>query len=456
MMETGPHGIRNLGDGLILRRATVDDTEALVEFNARVHSDRGWETPDAPLGAWVRDLMTRPHPTVDVGDFLVVEETATGRIVSSSNLISQTWSYAGVEFGVGRPEVVGTHPDYRRRGLVRAQFEVLHRWGVERGHKVQVITGIPWYYRQFGYEMALELHGSRSGAVTSVPQLKGDEREPFRIRRAELDDLPFVARTAETAQERCLVRCVRDAALWRYELSGRSQENSEAKAFRMIETPAGEPVGFLVHPQRRWGNAIYLLRYELQPDVSWWSATPTVLRYLSSAGENLEPYWSGEDATPLQRIAFGLGSEHPAYEIAEAWLPKVQAPYAWHLRVADLPDVLRALRPVLERRLAQSSLVGHSATLKLDFYRDGVKVVLVNGRVREVTPWPLGNEDDNERRSGGAVVRFPNLTFLQVLFGYRSLAELQHAYADCGGNLEGRLLINALFPKHPSAVWPIS
>jgi hypothetical protein len=35
------------------------------------------------------------------------------------NLISQIWAYEGIPFGVGRPELVGTLPEYRNRGLVR-------------------------------------------------------------------------------------------------------------------------------------------------------------------------------------------------------------------------------------------------------------------------------------------------------------------------------------------------
>ena len=93
--------IRDLGDDLVLRHATPDDVEALVEFNSRVHSDAGWDSPDTRVGAWVRDLMTKPHPTFDVADFLVVEDTETGAIVSSTNLISQTWSYAGSSSGWG-------------------------------------------------------------------------------------------------------------------------------------------------------------------------------------------------------------------------------------------------------------------------------------------------------------------------------------------------------------------
>ena len=448
---------QDLGDGLILRCGTREDTEALVDFNARVHSDEGWDAPEAGIGVWVLDLMTRPHPTFAVDHFLVVEDTATGELVSSSNLISQTWSYAGIEFGVGRPELVGTHPDYRRRGLVRAQFEALHRWSAERDEQVQAITGIPWYYRQFGYEMAPDMHGSRRGPASAVPALKDGQEEPYRIRSATPADLGFIAEVAAQGSERGLVSCVRDASLWRYELEGRTPQSMNARKLQVIETPEGEAVGFLAHPNARWGGSFYLTSYELRRGVSWWATTPSVLRYLRRAGEFAVPHAAPSDGeAPLETLVLGLGRVHPAYAMVGEWLPKVDDPYAWYIRVPDLPGFLGLITPVLEDRLARSPMVGHTGVLKLDFYRDGVKMTLEGGSVVAIEPWPLGCESDVERRAGGGFVRFPNLTFLQVLFGYRSLEEVQHAYADCGGNLEGRLLVEALFLKQNSAIWPIS
>ena len=40
----------------------------------------------------------------------MVEDPASGRIVSSLNLIPQTWSYGGVCFGVGRVELSAPTP----------------------------------------------------------------------------------------------------------------------------------------------------------------------------------------------------------------------------------------------------------------------------------------------------------------------------------------------------------
>ncbi|MCJ7659936.1 MAG: GNAT family N-acetyltransferase, partial [Anaerolineales bacterium] len=125
--------LSNLGDGLVLRSVRREDTEALVAFNARIHGNIEEGELEERVGAWTRDLMEKPHPTFDIGDFTLVEETQTGKIVSSLCLISQTWSYGGIPFGVGRPEIVGTDREDRNRGLVRAQFDVIHQWSAERG-----------------------------------------------------------------------------------------------------------------------------------------------------------------------------------------------------------------------------------------------------------------------------------------------------------------------------------
>ena len=147
---------RELGDGLVLRAARLDDGAQLIDFNGAMHADEG--LPASMLEEWTRDLFESPHPTFRPDrDVTVVEDTATGRIVSALFLIPQVWSYAGVPVKVGQPELIATHPDYRRRGLVRAQFDVIHDWSKAAGQLWQFISGISWYYRQFGYSYALDL-----------------------------------------------------------------------------------------------------------------------------------------------------------------------------------------------------------------------------------------------------------------------------------------------------------
>ncbi len=440
--------VRDLGNGLVLRRAVVEDAEALAAFNAFIHGNPEENWLEERVRDWTMDLMTKPHPTFQPGDFTIVEDTNTGKIVSSLNLISQTWSYGGVKFGVGRPELVGTHPDYRNKGLVRAQFDLVHQWSAERGELLQSITGIPYYYRLFGYEMAMDLGGGRRGPLARVPALAKDKEEPYGIRPAVEADLAFIAGLYEQFCQRSPVSCVYDEALWRYELLGKSPGNVNRIVLSTITTPSGEPVGFVGHPPFRWGGSMPATLYEVKPGVSWGAVTPSVMRYLKAAGE-ITPCEHGQDA--LVSFAFGLGAEHPVYHVIPQALEATWKPYAWYMRVPDLVGFLRHITPALEQRLANSLMTCYSGEFKITFYRDGLHLVFENGRLCKVESWrphPVGH-------SGQAA--FPGLTFLQLLFGYRSLEELKYAFADCGAwSDDVNVILNILFPRQPSNVIPVS
>jgi hypothetical protein len=446
-VEQGTHTpLHDLGEGLILRRATPADAVALAEHNSHIHllPDK---KPDLGVAAWTCDLMRGDHPTVRAGDFTIVEDTRNHRIASSLNLIPQRWSYAGVEFGVGRPELVGTLPEYRRRGLVRAQMDVIHMWSAERGDKVQAITGIPWYYRQFEYEMALSLGGGRGGFVPQhVPTLKEGEAEPYRVRPALEDDIPFMAEVYDHAAQRSLVSCIRDQALWRYELSGRSSENVQRTDLCIVETPECEPVGFFAVSDQPWQRNLAVSFYELVAGMSWLAVTPSVLRYLQATGEQS----ARRDRREFNAFFFRLGSEHPVFEAMPQKMPNVREPYAWYLRVPDVRDFVQTIVPVLEKRLEGSVVPRHTGELKISFYRDGVRLGFERGFVRSVEAWKPESAE-----AGDAA--FPDRTFLQLLFGYRSFQELKHSFADCWVDKdETRLLLNVLFPKQPSNVWPVA
>ena len=278
---------RDLGNGLILRRSTPADAEPLADFNKMIFREPPATEPDEFVAAWTRDLLNGSHPTFGVDDCTIVEEAATGRIVSSMNLISQTWTYDGIPFGVGRPELVGTEPEYRKRGLVRAQFEVMHALSAQRGEMVQAITGIPYYYRQFGYEMAMGLGGGRQGNAANVAKLKDGEVEPFRLRAAVETDLPFVLELDAHAARQNLVYCTRDESLWRYELWGKSEKNGNRLDWFIVETAAGEAVGLLGSSITLWGTRLGINYFELKPGVSWLQVAPSVLRGVKAIGEAL-------------------------------------------------------------------------------------------------------------------------------------------------------------------------
>jgi hypothetical protein len=239
---------------------------------------------------------------------------------------------------------------------------------------------------------------------------------------------------------------VRDAVLWHYEAFGKSEQNSTRAVLCLIDPADGEAVGFLAHPARLWGPTQAAWVYGLQPGVSWVAVTPSVIRYLRTLGEAHAKRDQGE----FGAFGFSLGRTHPVYDAIANRLPHTRPPYAWYLRVPDLPGFLRHVAPALERRLATSVAAGYSGALQLSFYRSGVQLVFHQGSLRASEPW---RPTPSERGTAA----FPDLTFLQLVFGYRTLEELRYAFADCWvENDAAQTVLEALFPRQDSDVWPIA
>ncbi len=437
--------IRNLSSGLVLRHATSEDADALAAFNGHVHSE-GDEWSAIGVAAWTLDMFDGNGPTTNAGDFTIVEDTHTGKIVSSCCLISQTWSYEGIPFKVGLPELIGTHPDYRRRGLIREQFNILHQWSKTRGELVQAIGGIPYYYRQFGYEMALNLHGGRSGYKINLPELKTGEHEPYSFRQASENDIPFLIETYNRGCRRSMVHSIWNKDQWHYELTGMREHNLERRDIYIITGAHGHPAGFVAIPSIKWLDNSVVTVYELAPGYAWSAVTPSVARFLWQKGEDL----AKTQKLPQKRFGFALGDAHPAYDVFASSLPQVQKPYAFYIRVPDLQAFLQKITPVLEMRLIDTPFDHHSGEIKLSFYHNGIKLVFNKGKLVKLTTLTPDLLND-------ATASFPDLTFLQLLFGFRNMDELESAFIDCSTkNIESKNLFNTLFPKKVSRVWVLS
>ncbi|MDQ2809370.1 MAG: GNAT family N-acetyltransferase [Chloroflexota bacterium] len=436
---------RDLGDGLTVRWATVTDTEALAEYNVRHLSDHWSDQPakrNEGVGDWTRDLMGGTHPTTRAGDFtLVTDSRAGGRIVSSLCLISQTWAYAGIPFAVGRPEVVSTSPAYRRRGLVRAQMDAVHARSAARGELVQVITGIAWYYRQFGYAMTVAHGGSRRWLPFRIPAAPAAD-PPYQVRPATPDDIPLLTQLYAIHCRHGLLTRLRDAAEWRYELGW--------KGFWIVEDAAGAPVGYAEARPADGGDEPELVKTFSITELAVLPGQS--LRAVAVAlGQTFQAQLVEANKTrpvPLTSLALNLGPRHPVYAALGDLLEQYRPAWAWYIRVPDLPAFLRHIAPVLEQRLAASVLAGHSGTLRLNFYHAQLTLSFSAGRLTEI-----GTYSPNRVEDGDA--HFPDHTFLHLLFGYRTLAEVNYLYPDCYADPAAAVLLGILFPQQPSDPVPL-
>src|SRR5262249_19887377 len=146
---------------------------------------------------------------------------------------------------------------------------------------VQVVSGIRWFYRRFGYEYALAGQGKRHLPLDSVPALTEKATELYRIRRAEEVDIPTLRQLYERSCTGKLVIRTRPETLWRYHITGQDK-GSLSEAYYAILDATGALAGYFgTWADFPWG--IYHIReFSVREGVPIHIVLPTVLRFISN------------------------------------------------------------------------------------------------------------------------------------------------------------------------------
>lgn len=436
--------LKHLPGGLVLRSLgenVASDRERLPEFYTTTFYNEYQNDEDWRLAHWTRDLMDG-HPTVTPDDiFVVVDPAENDKIVSATLLIPHVWRYEDVEIPFGRPELVATDPAYRARGCVRALFDATHERSAQYGHLLQGITGIPHFYRQFGYTMAVELGMHAALPLAQVKDARPDEPPAYTLRDATDADIPDIQRWDAAFGRTRTLSAVRTFGEWRYELHGRHADSFWRMDYQMIQDAEGRAVGCIMlrrnvldertiaicHGWLMDENTAYLAVYEdTLRGLKAWAKTrfgdvPPTLVFDCDVDPSLDTLFDNTPGTVINRRE-----------------------YAWYLRTPNLAAFLTCIAPVLERRMAGSpGTRGWGGTLEVALGDNtGVVMTFERGRLAGVQQVPM--------RINKGDARFPWLTFLNVVFGYQTCGELRRLFPEAGANRKAALLLEVLFPRQRS------
>jgi predicted N-acetyltransferase YhbS len=399
---TAPAAI-DLGDGLVLRQATAGDLAGIVELSVEAHGEQ--ERPNL-------DDLIRRHGA-DVWTVVVDGDT----VVSTTMLLARRLIIGDdgptVDLPVGQPEYVATDPAYRRRGLIRAQIDWHHRQSTGRGDLLQVIYGIPYFYRRFGYSYGLGVAAHELDPIT-FPRPDG-----WTIEAITPDDLAEVERLDDQVSARADLRLV-------------YPDDEEAA---LLDVAPDHPIRELV--ARRDGQLqgwMRCVRYEkdefceVGEIVSTGTAAAEALlaRALEIAGE-------------LKLVVVARPGDPSAAVLASQGRP-VRHFSALYTRVPDARALLEAMRPVLSHRLATSPLAGERGELALTLYREGLVLPYDHGRVGPIEGVE-GVEDPGDDTMAVPPDAFPALVLGR--FGASGL-EARHDDVNLGHQ---RALADVLFPQ---------
>lgn len=431
---------RQLPNGLLLRslsEGVSSDRERLPDFNASINTEGESERTQEGMRHWVRNLMDG-HPTVTHDDmFVVVDPAHDDMIVSATLLIPQTWRYAGVPLKVGRPELVATHREYRGRGLVRSLFQAAHERSAALGHDILSITGIPHYYRQFGYTMAVDLDDHAVYHLSALADFAEDSPPTITLRPATVEDIPNIQRWNDRLASERLLSDSYSADDLAYEITGRVRGYYPHTEYLIITYSNGVDVGYMVVLDAlREPQYIRCVSYVLGEQTSYLAAFQPSMRALRA--------WAQSHYGRVPEMVYFYPGLHDTLdhliERSPAGLVSKQN-YGWYLRVPNLKLFMSRIAPVLEQRLENSGAHRYSGTLDIGFGGYGMRFVFENGRLMSLHDINGENGYDAEFSWG---------LFLNVVFGHRSVDEIGYILPDVYASGKGAALLAILFPKQKS------
>ncbi|KAG2181798.1 hypothetical protein INT44_008613 [Umbelopsis vinacea] len=453
---------KDLSDGLLLRWATPDDLQKVPDLVVEVFS-----TPDTKvesLGERYRKIMVGEGGLMTSDDCLVVVDTKKDGdpVIACTSYWQEMQTYEGIPFNAGRPAWVGVRnaPEYRGKRIMNHIMDALHARSKEDGTMVQVIHGINWYYRQFGYEYGVD-YGKRSKVwLSSIPQLDKGSVERLKYRRATIDDIPTMLEFDKAHGHGGAVHVPLSEVWIKGQIEDMQRQDTDkahvvGKYVLIFEDESDNVVGFCVvtgfgDERDRTLIGIYQIGFASHIDISTvlFSAMRNVVTFAKCEVDE-------ERFQQLTSLGWHVSRWHPVVEAIPSHLRTfAKLPYedpSYYYRVPDLSTFIKHILPALNLRL-KSSLTHKNFTgsVKVSMYTPrypGFELHIENGVIVNTLPYVKRDQLEDP-----TVAYFPPLVFLQVLFGRKSIGELEDIFPDVEMEENTEKLLSVIFPKKISII----
>ncbi|MBM4412646.1 MAG: GNAT family N-acetyltransferase [Chloroflexi bacterium] len=430
---------QDLGDGYMVRWATPADIPGYVELCMRVFRSSANDPLSKAMYLHGNEQTSEYHPQSHWRNLAVVVD-ANDQVVAGAILMHQPMDYAGIHITLGRPESVASAEHVRNRGFVRHIFQLLHAKSEARGDHLQGITGIPYFYRKFGYDYGIDAEAYANVPFASLPAKPTLE---VSIRRATVDQYATFVRLydADRLSGRHMITTPIEHSYFTF-LVDKSTSYNVLTPFLIYQDE--RVIGYLILGRSNWDTNMIIWAWGLAPTCAWHQYALPVLHALPQIRDQIA-IRNPHKVSELTGVIIMLDEGHAARQQLTFGIPHTSEPvYAWYTRVADYAYILESLRPVLERRLSHSSMCGFSGDVHLSFYGKGVSMSWQAGQLvacKNTRP-PLMGEGTN-----GA---YPPGAFMLQIFGRKSFRQIKAWHHEVWADATTEQLLGILFPTQPS------
>jgi len=407
---------------------TDDDVEELITFNALVHE------PDA--GDLLKRLLDHlPGFRRDMN--YVIRDKEVDTIVACINSIPNTWSYEGIPLRNFELGFVGTSEAHRNKGLINTLYSYFDRLLIDGNYDVSAIQGIPYFYRKYGYDFVLPLMRSIILPVGNIPPINPEE-EPaildITVRLASGSDLKSMMELYQEETRKLLVSSVRNEDLWQAQEQLKMNDSQSFET--MILESNGKCDGYLRVGIRKEDKSNTIVVNE--GSIRSYDSVMRALHYLRDKANEQNAHTvelPGNVCSNLEKTALDYGGI-----LSPGW--------KYQIRIPDMLCFLNKIRPVLEERLRGTMFEGLTREIYINTYHSCYKLTLVNGGLQPV-------EDIGMQKTGAYMgIRLPPLGFARLVLGEFTVDELKIQNIDFIVRRGQKILLETLFPKRNSYIYP--
>jgi hypothetical protein len=409
---------------------TDEELEELLTFHEGIFPD---EDPEE-----LRRLIERLPGFGRESNFFL-RDADSGMIASSLNAIPSIWSYDGIPLRNLELGWVGTLKDHRRKGLVRSLYEHFDSLLHEGEYDISTIQGIPYYYRQFGYDFVIPMDPILWVNTSQLPTI--DEKSPppymkIKCRKAEKKDIDELQKLYDEDNKKVQIHIPRSRELWEIQEETGKFYESDFRTF--VFEDDGGIIGYLRLLTNIPSSGLY---------GSNMRVVESSIRTYDGVMRALEKVKTEAKKQEFDRVGFVGPSSNNLITIVHDFGGQVLGEWKHQLRVPDTLRLLQKISPVLEKRLVGSMFEELTKDLAINTFRHCYLLKFVNGKIESISD--IGMQEVDEHQG----FRAPPNDLIRLIFGVYDIDELKHNNIDFIVSRNLKSLIATLFPKGESSIY---
>ena len=325
---------------------TKKDFECLKNMIKKIFDQEVYELAD--------DLFYR-SPKKEDNIYFCAYDNEAEKYVGILCLLDTPVKYGDVILKTAEYGIAGTLAEYRGQKINNKLTEMFFEKCKELNYNLAVIEGIPYFYRRYGFNYAVEMTNEK----IDLFDLDLNNNNNLKLRKAESKDIDFLIKSYKNTVDSYDLCKIKDRKIIKAQLNNYLSDPVK-KDYYIIENLENK-IGYLTMDI---GDEIHI------SDIS---NNLTFDQY-----ESLIKYFKDEGH---KKITTDLKENNKFVKYLKSIGSTGGRWYSYQLKIIDEFKLLNKIKPILEKRIKNTIYSNEELTLNYDNYKEMIQIKINNGKI---------------------------------------------------------------------------